>query len=145
MKIMGLDFGTVRIGVAVCDELEIAAHPAPTVPNDDRTFERLNEIIRERGVQAIVVGLPLNMDGTEGASARKVRSFIKDIRREIPGMPVEMVDERLTSDEAHEALSMLGAGPGERRSEVDRMAAQLILQRHLEARRAARGGGPADE
>jgi putative Holliday junction resolvase len=135
---MGLDFGMARIGVSVCDELEIAAHPAPTVTNDDQVFERLRGIAAERDVEMIVVGLPLNMDGSEGGSARKVRSFVKQLKRELPGLPVEFYDERLSTHEAHEALSQMGADPQTRREEVDRVAAQLILQRFLEARREGR-------
>ena len=136
---MGIDYGTVRIGVAVSDELEIAAHPAPTVLVDGTEFDRLAEIVRERNVELIVLGLPLNMDGTEGTASRKVRSFAKHLKRELHGTPIVMQDERLTSCQAHEALSLLRARPDERRREVDRMAAQIILQRYLERRREMRG------
>jgi putative pre-16S rRNA nuclease len=139
LRIMAIDYGTVRIGVSVSDELEIAAHPAPTVSVDGCEFERLAEIVRERDVELIVVGLPLRMDGSEGPASRKVRSFVKELKRELRGIPVVLEDERLTTSEAHDALSLLGARPRERRREVDRMAAQLILQRHLERRRS--GGG----
>jgi putative Holliday junction resolvase len=135
MKIMGLDFGLARIGVSVSDALEIAAHPAPTVSNDEEVFERLRQIACERDVEMIVLGLPLNMDGSEGGSARKVRSFAKQLRRELPDLPVEFYDERLSTHEAHEALSRMGADPRTRREQVDGVAAQLILQRYLESRR----------
>jgi putative Holliday junction resolvase len=108
------------------------------VANDQQTFERLREIIEKRRVEMIVVGLPLNMDGSEGGAARKVRSFVKELKREIPGVPVDLHDERLSTYEAQEALSEMGADPETRRREVDRMAAQLILQRYLEKRRDER-------
>ena len=135
---MGLDYGARRIGVAICDELEIAAHAAPTIPNDGMELERIAALARERGVGLVVVGMPYNMDNTEGGAVRKVRSFIKKLRREMPGVDIDTIDERLTTDEAHEALSHMGANPATRRREVDRVAAQLILQRYLERRRGGR-------
>jgi putative Holliday junction resolvase len=136
MRIMGLDYGTRRIGVAICDELEIAALPAPTVEVDGGHFERIAEMVRDRAVELIVVGLPLRLDGTEGPASRKVRSFIKRLRKEVPGVEVTTMDERLTTAQAQSALSEAGARGRERREHVDGMAAQIILQRYLERRRA---------
>lgn len=138
MRIMAIDYGERRIGVAVCDELEVAAHAVPTIERDGREMERLAELATDRGAELVVVGLPLRMDGSEGAAARKVRGFIKELKRELPGVDVTMADERLTSAQAHRALSEMGAGRRERRESVDGMAAQIILQRFLERRRARR-------
>ncbi len=135
MIVMGLDYGERRIGVAVSDELEVAAHPLTTIERDGAEMERIRELVGERGVERIVVGLPVRMDGTEGRQARKVRGFIKQLRREVPGLEVVTVDERLTTARAHRDLSRMGAGMRERRRSVDRMAAQLILRRYLERRR----------
>ncbi len=132
--IMGLDYGGRRIGMAVCDALEVAAHPLPTVERDGSELEKIARTVRQRRVERIVVGLPLRMDGTEGTQARRARGFAKELRRRLPEVEVLMVDERLTSAQAHRALSDMGAGMRERRRAVDRMAAQIILQRHLERR-----------
>lgn len=134
---MGLDYGEKRIGAAVCDELEIAAHPLPTIERDGREFERLAELIHERGVELVVLGMPIRMDGTVGTQARKVRGFIKQLRKRLPGLEVATMDERLTSAQAHRALSAMGASMRERRNNVDRMSAQIILQRYLGRRSKA--------
>jgi len=138
MIILGLDYGSQRMGAAVCDELEIAAHPLPNVQMDGSEFDRIEELVRERHVGLIVVGLPVRMDGTEGTQSRKVRGFVKRLRRRLRGVEFDLVDERLTTAQAHGALSAMGASMRTRRRDVDGMAAQIILQRYLEQRRAAR-------
>jgi len=140
---MGIDPGAHRIGLAVTDPLGAAAHGLPTVEvqPDGSELERIAEVVRERKVTRIVVGLPISMDGTEGPQARKVRGFIKRLRAAIPGVPVETVDERLTSAGAHRALSEEGVGMRERGRRVDRMAAQMILTRWLN-RQAGRDEEP---
>lgn len=136
MRIMALDYGARRIGVSVCDELEIAALPGPTIQRDGGELERIGLLVRERNVELIVVGLPLQMDGTEGRASRRVRSFIKEIKREVQGVKVVTMDERLSTAQAHAALSEMGASMRTRRRTVDTMAAQIILQRFMERRRA---------
>ena len=136
---MGLDYGERRIGAAIGDELEIAAHPLPTVERDGAELDRIAALAAERRVERIVLGLPVQMDGAEGPAARKVRGFAKELRQVLPSVEVVLVDERLSTAQAHSALSEMGAGQKQRRENVDRMAAQIILQRHLERRRAERG------
>jgi putative Holliday junction resolvase len=138
MIIMGLDYGERRIGAAVCDQLEIAAHPLPTLERDGSELERLAAMVGQRGAGLIVVGLPLRMDGTEGTQCRKVRGFIKRLRKTLPQVEVVTMDERLTTAEAHRALTDMGARMQQRRQDVDRMAAQVILQRYLDRRAAER-------
>jgi putative Holliday junction resolvase len=138
MIIMGLDYGSSRIGAAVCDELEIAAHPLPTIACDGSELDQVAELVDRRRVEIIVVGLPLRMDGTEGTQARKARGFAKRLRRRLPAVEVVTVDERLTSAQAHRALSDMGVTMRVRRREVDRMAAQIILQRYMGRRAAER-------
>jgi putative Holliday junction resolvase len=140
MIILGLDYGEARIGVAVCDELEIAAHPLPTIEVDGRELERIEQYVRDRGVERIVVGLPLTLEGRDGVASRRVRGFVKDLKKYVPGPDVVTMDERLTTAQAHAALREMGARPAERRRRVDAMAAQIILQRYLERRRAGRQG-----
>jgi putative Holliday junction resolvase len=141
MVVIGLDWGESRIGVAVSDELEVAAHPGPTIERDGEELERIAELVRQRGAQKVVLGLPVRMDGTEGTQARKVRGFLKELKKVLPQTEMELVDERLSSAQAHRALSQMGAGMRQRRERVDRMAAQIILQRYL-GRRSPNGGEP---
>jgi putative Holliday junction resolvase len=138
VAIIGLDYGAARIGMAVSDELGVAAHPLPTVSRDGQELEAIAKVLEERSASRIVVGLPLQMDGAEGIQARKVRSFVKELKRRLPGLDVVLVDERLTTAQAHRALSEMGAKMRTRRREVDRMAAQIILQRYLDREAAAR-------
>jgi len=145
MIIMGVDYGQKRMGLAVCDELEIAAHPLPTIECDGSEMDRIAALAEERKVERIVVGLPLRMDGTEGIQSRKVRGFAKRLRRRLRGVEVALMDERLTSAQAHRALSEMGVTMRVRRREVDRMAAQIILQRYLDARAAARNAAGRGE
>lgn len=145
VRILGLDYGEARIGVALCDELEIAAHPLPNVERDGEEFERLAGLCAENDVELVVVGLPLQMDGSEGPASRKVRGFAKDLRRYLDVPAVELVDERLTSAQAHKVLSMMGAGGRRRRRDVDGMAAQIILQRFLDRRAAERRAGEGEQ
>jgi len=107
MVILGIDYGRRRIGLAVSDPLEIAAHGLPTleVRDVEGALEAIARLVSERGVERVVVGLPLNMDGSSGPQAHRVRGFVKLLKRRLPGVPVETVDERLSSAEAHRALS----------------------------------------
>lgn len=134
MVILAIDYGDKRIGLAVSDPLGIAAHGLDTIEKkgDGAELDRIAEIVEERSVERIVVGLPLHMNGSEGEVARKVRGFVKSLKRRIPDVTVELLDERLTSARAHRALSCEGVSMKERKKRVDRMAAQFILQRYLQ-------------
>jgi len=141
MVVMALDYGERRIGVAVSDPLGIIAQGLETIQRkeDDSELEQIKRLAQEREVSCIVVGLPLRLDGTEGAAARKVRGFVKELKRHVPDVPVETIDERLSSAEAHHVLSEAGATNRVRKRNVDRMSAQLILRRYLERRGRAAG------
>ena len=144
MIILGLDYGERRIGVAISDQLEIAGHPRPTIEREGDEFERIADMVAREGVAQVVVGMPLQMDGTDGPAARKVRGFVKRLRKFLRDTPVATVDERLTTAQAHRALTEMKAKRRVRRREVDRMAAQIILQRYLD-RRLARGERQQEE
>ena len=126
--ILGVDFGARRIGVAVSDPLGIAAIGLDTIQADGTGSELdcVAQVAKERGAELIVVGMPLNMDGSEGPQARKVRGFVKRLKSRVRPVPVVTEDERLTTDQAHDALSLQKASPDQRAESVDRMAAQLI-------------------
>ena len=134
MRIMALDHGTRRIGVAVCDELKIFATPLEYIPADDmeKVIERLLQLIREKEVELILVGMPRNMDGTLGQAAEKVNAFIAALSPAIT-TPIKKWDERLTSVMANRALLEGNVRRADRKEKVDMMAAAILLQSYLDA------------
>lgn len=136
MVILALDYGDRRIGAAISDALEIAAHGLPNIENDgtDAPVESVAAIVQEKDVEIIVLGMPTRMDGSTGRQVHKVNGFIKRLKARLPGLPIETMDERLTSAQAHRALSTQGASIQRRARNVDRMAAQIILTRYLRLR-----------
>ena len=140
MRILALDHGTVRIGVAVSDELQMIAQPLEYVPAEPfaRFLERLGQLIREKEVGLILVGLPRNMDGSHGAAAMKVREFIARLSENLPApIPIKPWDERLTSVMAHRALIQGQVRRADRKQKVDKTAAAILLQDYLDAQGAA--------
>lgn len=138
-RILAVDYGSARIGLAVSDELGVTAQGLPTLHRSNRRndFDHLRRTIKQYGVAEIVVGLPLRMSGDEGTQSGKVRDFASELQRRFK-LPVHLFDERLTSVEANRVLDE-GEISGHRRKQVvDQLAAVLILQAFLEAR-AARG------
>jgi putative holliday junction resolvase len=134
-RVLGLDVGSRRIGIAVSDPLGITAQGLETLQrkNKRQDFERLGQLIREYGVKEIVVGLPLRMSGAEGTQARKMQEFAEELRRRFR-LPVHLWDERLTSAEANRLLRETDLSIEKRGKAVDRMAAVLILQGWIERR-----------
>ncbi|HOW27479.1 MAG TPA: Holliday junction resolvase RuvX [Elusimicrobiota bacterium] len=147
MRRIGLDWGTKRIGVAVSDELGLMAHPADTLPvkSKEQSIRSVIELIRRYHPCEVVVGLPLNMNGTEGPSAQAARRFGEDLHA-LSGCPVTFSDERLTSFEAECLLRDKPAKQRRRRRQtVDKTAACLILQTHLDRLRAQTAAPPPSE
>jgi putative Holliday junction resolvase len=132
-RILGLDVGARRIGIAVSDPLGITAQGLETLErrNKRSDFAELERVIREFGVKEIVVGLPLRMSGLEGRQAEKMQIFAEDLRKRFR-LPVHMWDERLTSAEANRLLRETELSIEKRGKAVDRMAAVLILQGWME-------------
>jgi len=142
MVALGLDFGEARIGVAVTDPLGLAATPLATVersPEGDE-FEELARIVEQKGVELIVVGMPYRTDGSSGPEVHRVRGFIKELKKHVPGVEIETMDERFSSKQAHRALSDMGSSMQKRKDRVDEMSAQIILTRYLQRRSAEDGG-----
>lgn len=132
-RVLGLDVGLRRIGVAVTDPLGITAQGLETLhrKNKKYDFAFLNRIIRQYDVKEIVVGLPLRMSGAEGAQAEKIHAFAEDLHKHFK-LPVHLWDERLTSAEANRLLRETDLSIEKRGKAVDRMAAILILQGWME-------------
>jgi putative Holliday junction resolvase len=134
MRVLALDHGAVRIGAALSDELGLLAHPLEFLPTQPVAgfLDRLKQLIREREVALILVGMPRNMDGSYGPAAQKVEAFVILLKETIP-IPVRTWDERLTSLQAHRLLAETGARERERRGKVDSSAAAVMLQSYLDA------------
>ncbi|HTZ96875.1 MAG TPA: Holliday junction resolvase RuvX [Terriglobales bacterium] len=134
-RILGLDVGSKRIGVAVSDPLGITAQGLETIHRQNKRidFESLGGVIAKYDISEIVVGLPLRMSGAEGTQSEKMRQFADELRRRF-NLPVHLWDERLTSAQANRLLRETEMSIQRRGKVVDQMAAVLILQSWMEAR-----------
>lgn len=133
---MGVDFGLKRVGLAVCDANRILATPLPVYKTKSmrNTIDRVAEVAKERGACGIVIGLPLNLDGTESEASGRVRAFARNLER-VAGVPTALVDERLTTVEADELLAEAGVKTRTERDRlIDGMSATVILQSFLDKR-----------
>lgn len=135
MRTLGVDLGRVRIGLAVADEILRTARAVTTVVRrgEAEDLAAIAEVARDYEVTRAVVGLPLNMDGTEGPSARLARGFAPRLEAAL-GVPVELFDERLSSFEAESRLRARGVPARDQRGQVDAEAAAVILQGWLDRR-----------
>ena len=132
MRIMAIDYGDARTGVAVSDLLGLLCGEAFTIAEWDpaRLARRIAQEVRSRGVEGLVLGLPRNMDGSEGPRAEKTRAFQQLLEAET-GLPVRLWDERRTSVDAHRILHAVGKKEKQHRKQVDAVAASLILEAYL--------------
>ena len=139
-RILALDFGARRIGLAVSDQLGVTAQGLQTLlrSNKRNDLDHLRRVIRQYGVTEIVMGLPLRMSGAEGAQAEKVQAFAEQLRHKFK-LPVHLFDERLTSVEANRMLRETDMSIRRRTEVVDQVAAVLILQSFLEFRKSQSG------
>ncbi len=136
MRIMGLDLGEKRIGVAVSDPLGWTAQGLQVIAvggSLKASMASIQELVRQYQVERIVVGLPRNMDGSTGSGAKKATEFAGLLSKKL-GLPVEMYDERLTTVAAERVLLEADLSRARRRKIIDKMAATLILQGYLDAR-----------
>lgn len=140
MKILAVDFGLARTGLAVCDENETLASPAGVICewNRERLAQAIAAQAKERAVGRIVVGLPRNMDGSEGESALRARDFAA-LLQSLVAVPVALYDERGTTITAHGYLNETNTRGKKRKAVVDAVAATIILQDFLDYRRNHRG------
>jgi len=129
--ILAIDFGRARIGAAISDQLQLLAHPLETIPANEQAASRMAEIVREKKVDHVVVGIPRRMNGQIGTAATEVLQFVEKLRTILP-CPVVTWDERLTTIAAHRALRDAGKKTRHTRSYVDQVAAQMILQSYLD-------------
>lgn len=134
MKLLAIDYGDVRTGLARCDALGMLASPIGFIKEayQPRLIEKLMEVMEKERPERILIGLPRNMDGSEGFRAEKCRAFGGDLERAC-GVPVTFVDERLTTVRAHQMLSEANASGKKRKERVDALSAVLILQAYLDS------------
>lgn len=135
MRILGIDLGEKRIGISICDELEITAQGLPTIPstNEDGDLKNIKKIVDKYDVKKIILGLPKNMNGTLGKQAKKALFFAEKLK-EICQLPVELEDERLSTSKAEKLLIEADRSRKKRKKIVDKMSAVIILQSFLDRR-----------
>lgn len=142
-RVCALDLGAVRVGVAVSDELGLMAHPRGALAARPRPafLAALRDLARDEDLERIVVGLPLDMRGTEGEAARRARDLAQEIA-DATGCDVELVDERLTTVQAQRALRASGVSGEKARARIDEASAVEILQAWLDRARGGAGASP---
>jgi putative Holliday junction resolvase len=134
MRVLAIDHGTKRMGIAISDELKMIAQPLEYIPAEPfaKFLDRLKEILREKGVELIIVGMPRNMDGSYGPAALKVQEFVAALKSAVT-VPIQTLDERLTSVQANRFLLEGNVRRAQRKEKVDKTAAALLLQGYLDS------------
>lgn len=135
-RILGVDFGRARIGLALSDELQLLAHPFKTIAASRDAARQIAEIVRDNDVARVVVGLPRHMSGEIGQAAKEALGFAEKLR-DLLGCEVVTWDERLTTVAANRALRNLGHKTKDSRKVIDQVAAQMILQGYLDSLQTA--------
>ena len=145
MTALALDPGSKRIGVAACDPLGISVKPLPFIPAqpEAEALRLIAALVAEREAGTIVIGLPVNMDGTEGPAAKSAREFAERLRAALgsPGPEIALWDESLTTDEAEKRLLARGLSHRERKQVIDSLSAAILLKSWLDAQTKAEGLG----
>lgn len=137
MKILAIDYGSKRIGLAVSDQLGIIAQGLKTLihpASEEDLLKKIGEIVKGQNASKIVLGFPLNMNGTRGPQALRVEALAQALQQAL-SIPVELWDERLTSASVHRHFREWQLSPAKRKKLVDQLSAQLILQDYLEAQK----------
>lgn len=140
MIIVGIDFGDARTGIAVCDKFEMMATEAGCIRADSykKALAAVGERVKELKAELVVVGNPINMDGSQGSRSEKCKAFARELN-ELTGIPTEMYDERLTTVSAHKILSDNNVRGKKRKDTVDTLSARLILEDYLRLRKNKQG------
>ena len=140
-RILAIDHGTVRIGLAISDEMELVASPLKTVDARHEAEREIARVVREKRIARIVIGMPFHLNGEKGGAAIRVEDFATSLGKALKHeVPIEFVDERLSSVEAEASLSRAGVvGKRERNEIVDQLAAVVILQDYLNSQRGPAG------
>ena len=132
-RLLGIDHGDSRIGLAISDELGSFAHPYRTLRSGALVMDEIRGIVERERISGIVIGLPKNMDGTSGPSAAKAKSFGEQLSQVIPAIKILFWDERLTTREAQRVLHAAGKNTKQSKKMIDQVAAQILLQNYLDS------------
>jgi len=130
-RVLALDHGSTRVGVAVSDSLGLTAHPHSVIAAGAGLIEQIGTLVADLAVERIVVGLPVGLDGSEGAAAQEARRFAEEVRA-ATGLPTDLVDERYSTVIAERAMIEAGARRDRRRRSRDSVAAAVFLQSYLD-------------
>ncbi|WP_457639426.1 Holliday junction resolvase RuvX [Persephonella sp.] len=131
-RVLALDVGNKRIGVAYSDPLGISANPLPPVENNEKVFEKIKELIDQYNVGTLVVGLPLTLKGEEGEQAKITKEFVEELKKHIPDINVVFVDERFTTSLAEKHLRET-TKKSKRKEKIDSVSAVYILKTYLDS------------
>ena len=134
MRIIGIDYGDARTGIAMTDALKITAQGLETIHNegsDKKILKRLDEIIMQYEVDTIVIGRPINMNGTPSERTEKTESFIHKLKCKYNKLKIEIIDERLTTVAAHKTMNFLDINKNKKKNIVDTISAVYILETYL--------------
>jgi len=137
-RVLALDVGNKRIGVAYSDPLGISANPLPLIENDEKVFEKIKKIVDEYNIGKIVIGLPLTLKGEEGEQARITREFAEKLKENIPNIEIEFIDERFTTSLAEQHLRET-TKKSKRKKKLDSLAAVYILKTYLDQQQFKNG------
>lgn len=137
-KILGLDWGQKRIGVAISDSDQLMAFPRTSIENDDNAIGKIGDICEEENIQLIVLGFPLNLEGEENKSTKAVESFADKLKQNLD-IKVDFIDERLTSVESDSIITSINIKKEDRKKETDIIAASLILKNYLDLKSQGTG------
>ena len=138
MRSLGIDYGDARVGIALTDPLGITAQGLETIDykgNDKALLKRLDEIISDYEVDTIVLGMPLNLKGEETVRAEVTRNFLHKLKCKYPKIKIELVDERLTSVQAHKTMNDLQIKKNKKKNIVDTLAAVYILETYIRTKK----------
>lgn len=130
-RLLGLDYGDVRIGIALSDPLKIFSKPYTVLANNEKLFPKLKKLIKQKNIEKIIVGLPLNLSGKDSSKTKEVRQFARKLSNYID-IPLTFWDERFSSEEANSILEKMGYSYMDSKKLVDKVAAHLILKNYME-------------
>jgi putative Holliday junction resolvase len=132
-RLLGIDHGDSRIGLAISDELGSFAHPYRTLESGARVIDEIRAIVERVQISGIIIGFPKNMDGTLGPAAAKVKLFGEQLAQVLPTIKIIFWDERLTTREAQRALHAAGKNAKQSKKMIDQVAAQILLQNYMDS------------
>ena len=134
MRSLGIDYGDARVGIAISDELNITSQGLETIKhggNDKIVLKRLEELLNEYEISTFVVGMPVNMNGTEGARVEITKKFIHKLKCKFNNINIETIDERLTTVAAHKTMNFLNVSNKNKKNIVDTISAVYILEVYM--------------